>query len=276
MDRFFIQTDKGQFCLYHQRLETPKGVICILHGSGEYGLCYEQTAVRLSKRGYGAFAIDLYGHGYSSGERGAIGSRDDVFSAVDRMLDSAQNEYAGVPVFLLGHSMGGLIALAYRLMREGAPFAGYAASSPWLRLNAMKYSPEDMMAYAELVRKNPELIIRTQVSKEDLHEGAATEEKDPMLHGKMALGAVFERMEDVDTVFAGAGEKRPPVYLFAGRDDPICNPEGTAELAKAVGKDCTFYLWDGMKHNLLNDQREDEVVDRLADWLDSVIEKISG
>ena len=104
----------------------PRGVIVIVHGLAEHGGRYRETAELFASRGWAVVAGDLRGHGRSpdpDGRRVHVGRFSDYFHDVDAFLGAACDAYPGLPIFLLGHSMGGLIAISY-VLRDPSGLAG--------------------------------------------------------------------------------------------------------------------------------------------------------
>ena len=98
---------------------SPRSVIVIVHGLAEHGGRYEHVAALLTGRGHAVRATDLRGFGESTGPRAFVKSWDDYLDDLAADLESARG--AGVPVVLLGHSMGGLVALSYALSDRPKP-----------------------------------------------------------------------------------------------------------------------------------------------------------
>ncbi|MQA25085.1 MAG: alpha/beta fold hydrolase, partial [Micromonosporaceae bacterium] len=90
-----------------------KGVVALVHGLHEHSGRYAHVGERLAGDGYPTYAVDHAGHGRSGGVRGNIGRMAEVVSGVHALTQFAADRHAGAPVFVLGHSMGGLIALQY-------------------------------------------------------------------------------------------------------------------------------------------------------------------
>ncbi len=90
---------------------------------------YRHVAERLAAANLSVWAPDHRGHGNSAGERGNVGSFDGVVSDLDRVVDIASKRGAGLPIFLVGHSLGGAIALAYALAHQDR-LAGLSLSAP--------------------------------------------------------------------------------------------------------------------------------------------------
>ncbi|HEY0782995.1 MAG TPA: alpha/beta fold hydrolase, partial [Thermoanaerobaculia bacterium] len=126
----FESRDGLRLATVHQLLAAPRARIAIVHGYAEHSGRYEELLAELAARGYEGHAFDLRGHGASQGARGHVDDFADYRSDLDRFLERLPDEPER-PLFLLGHSLGGLIALDYCLHRTGM-FAGVVVSSPFL------------------------------------------------------------------------------------------------------------------------------------------------
>ena len=115
-------------------VEAPRAVVLIVHGLGEHSGRYQHVAEALAARGYACLAPDHPGHGRSPGHRCYIGSFDGFYPALDALRDIIDADYPGLPCFIIGHSMGGLITGNYLLTRQsrfaGAAFSGAAFEVP--------------------------------------------------------------------------------------------------------------------------------------------------
>ena len=112
----------------------PAAVLAVVHGYGEHGGRYRGLAEDMAARGYAVHVYDLRGHGRSAGRRGHLGRFGDYLDDTAVYLEAVRGEQPGRPLFLLGHSLGGLIAAAYAEDRPTEGLAGLILSSPFLRL----------------------------------------------------------------------------------------------------------------------------------------------
>ncbi len=269
MEKITLSTpDRGAFAGYTYTSPCEKAVLCIVHGVGEHFIRYEEFASFIAPRGYSVYGMDLFGHGESPGSRGYIGSRRDTAQQIDALTALAFKTEK--PCFLMGHSMGGILVLYYRHTHGQAPITGYAVCSPWLGLN-FTFSKKDLEDMSDAMGKDPMAVHNTGINPSQLftREPNRTIERDSLMHPYISIRNNFERLEDIDTVLSCAGEPRPPLYIFAGADDPICNVSRMVGYAEK--EHCPIDIWPGMKHEPWNEPERRLVVEKLADNLDKML-----
>ena len=98
--------------------ESPKAVVCLVHGLGEHTSRYAHVAEAFGREGYILFGADLRGHGRSGGPRGHISSIEDFMQDIDVLFEQARKRYPNLPFILYGHSLGGIQVLHYGLTRR--------------------------------------------------------------------------------------------------------------------------------------------------------------
>lgn len=250
-------------------MET-RAAVALVHGVHEHSGRYAYVASALMRRGVAVHAVDLRGHGQSPGERGRVGSFDEYVLDVARLLEETFGAAGGTPVFLMGHSMGGLVAAATVVERGAEGLAGLVLSSAALRVPAT--TPAALRKLAPLVaRVAPGLPVqrldlsglsRDPVVVRNYGEDPLTTTQAVRAHTANAILEAAERVRQRPEAF------RLPLYLFHGTADRITDPAGTRWLAEhAPSDDVTLRLYDGLYHEALNEPERDEVIRDLADWL---------
>ena len=116
---------------YWQPDGKPKAVICLIHGLGEHSSRYQHLAEYYIKKGYIVAAYDLRGHGRSQGQRGHYPSLDAAMDDIKVFTEKLEKDYPDIPVFLYGHSLGGVLVLNY-VLRNKNHLTGVIATSPGL------------------------------------------------------------------------------------------------------------------------------------------------
>lgn len=248
---------------------APRAVIALVHGIAEHGGRYEAFAARAIARGIGVVTLDLRGHGRSPGERSYVERFDDYLLDVDALWARARELAAGMPMFLMGHSMGGAIALRWAAQRRQA-MAGLILSSAALKIGGDV--PRLLIALAPLLsrwlphlrgtRFDPSVISRAPAV-------VAAYVNDPLVSLKAPPARTgAELLAAMEANRAAAAGLDLPVYLFHGDADRLTDPAGSREILAAWrGADKTLRLWPGSRHETMNDLDREAVIAELLDWV---------
>jgi acylglycerol lipase len=247
----------------------PRGVVVIVHGIRDYALRYEGFAITLSQQGFAVFAQDLRGHGYSSGQRQRFDSMAEMVADVDLVVREAQKQYPNVPVFIYGHSLGGLITTEYALAHgdklSGVILSGAALKRP-LSVSGVKVA---------LARVVAAIAPDAHVVAVDDHEFSRDEavmaalNHDPLIsHQKLpAISAVagINGMQDVQKKMS---QLTMPLLILYGTADKVNPIEGSQSLFSGAGStDKTMKHYDGLYHDLLHEPEHDQVAADVTAWL---------
>lgn len=249
--------------------DSAVAVIAVVHGIAEHGGRYAWLAARANERGIGVVTVDLRGHGLSPGERSYVERFDDYLNDVDALWARAQELAAGRAVFLMGHSMGGAIALRWASRRRQT-MAGLILSSAALRIGGDV--PRLLVALAPwLSRWLPHLrgtrLDPSLISNDSTQVAAYV--NDPLVSLKAPparTGAELLAAMELNRISAAG--MRMPVYLLHGDADRLTDPEGSREIHAAWGgSDKTLRIWPGSRHETLNDLDREEVAAELLAWV---------
>jgi acylglycerol lipase len=249
---------------------APKAIVCLVHGGSEHSGRYAHLANVLTCSGYLVGAIDLRGHGRSPGRRDFIRLFGEYLTDVRSLLSQASKEVPGRPVFLLGHSLGGLIATLF-VIAERPAIAGLVLSGPFLEFGQGISKPAIKLARI-MGRLFPTLTITkaldtTAVSRNpDVVNAYA---KDPLVHhGGIPLGTGVEVIKAVAEVDARMEEVRVPLLVFHGTADRLAAVEGSKRLySRASSADKTLRLCEGLFHEVFNEPERETLLDELVKWL---------
>jgi alpha-beta hydrolase superfamily lysophospholipase len=243
--------------------------VLIVHGLGEHSGRYEKLAQWFLARGYAVRSYDQRGHGHTPGQRAAIKHGDDLL----RDLTLVYQGYAasfGKPPLLLGHSMGGAVALRTVLDGRLEPPA-LILSSPALRTFE---APWLQRLAALLTRVLPNLPLRTGLAQDGLsHDPKVIEDyrNDPL-----CSGAITPRMADFlfragATSIADAWRLKVPTLLLVAGSDRLVDPSGSRAFADGAWatKQLTSRFFDTLFHELFNETEtgRHQVLAQLGDWL---------
>ncbi|RJP49553.1 MAG: alpha/beta hydrolase [Anaerolineaceae bacterium] len=248
----------------------PRAVACLVHGLGEHSSRYAHVAESLTKEGFILFASDLRGHGRSGGPRGHISSIEDIMQDVDVLLGQARSRYPGLPLFLYGHSLGGILVLHYSLTRKPA-LRGVIATSSGLR-TALEDQPVKVFLAKALGALMPRTAIASGLETKYLsHDEKVIQAyiSDPLVHDKISLGFGKIMLGVTKWTLDHAGEFPLPLLLMHGKGDGIAFPSGSIEFSAPLKDKCTLVLWEGGYHELHNEPEKDEVLKTLTLWMDA-------
>ena len=255
------------------RPDVPGGevraAVLLVHGIHEHSGRYAGVASRLMLRGIEVHAVDLRGHGESEGARGYVDRFEDYLGDVDRFVAHVREAGAATPRFMMGHSMGGLIAATWWAERQPDDLDGLILSSPALAIPPV--NPLLQAAAPFVSKRLPTFRVKpldvSQLSRDPAVGRQYME--DPLVTAKGVMARTgYEIQQAGDRVRQRLGEFRAPLYLFHGTDDAITDPAGTQRLAReAASGDVTLKLWDGLRHETMNEPERDDVIGAVADWV---------
>jgi acylglycerol lipase len=251
----------------------PKALVALIHGLGEHTGRYTDVARALTDAGYAMVGFDLRGHGKSGGIRGHFPSLDIVTHDIKDFFIFLTSRYPELPHFLYGHSLGGLLVLAYTLKNK-PNLNGVIATSPGLRspLTAQKLK---LLLVKVLGSVAPTALLpsglETAAISHDPHV-ITTYLHDPLNHDRVSLAFGKTGLQATTYVWEHAQEFPSPLLLMHGTADRITFSHGSADFAKLAAKhnpDVTVKLWDDLYHELHNEPQKDQILTFLIDWLES-------
>jgi len=248
-----------------------RAAVVVIHGINEHSGRYARLAADLNRQGYAVYAMDLRGHAKSDGERAWIESFDEFLDDVEMLLDRVANDQPGKPIFLLGHSMGGLIVARLAITRppkvRGLILSGPAILVggkvfPILRRLAAFFSR--IWPKLRLVRMGCRFISRDPKVIEDF-------KNDPLaFHGRFPVRTGAEILRVAKSVQHNLEEIRLPILVMHGSGDIVADAAGSRLLyARASSADKTLHLYDGLYHEIFNEPERERVINDLLAWLNA-------
>lgn len=247
----------------------PTAALAVIHGYGDHGGRYRYLGEGMAARGHAVYVYDLRGHGQSAGRRGHIRRFADYLADTRVFLDAVAETHPAATLFLLGHSLGGLIAAAHA-ETQPAGLGGLILSSPFLRLGI---PPTASKVYAarvfSLVR--PAFNIGNTLQAADLsHERVVVDAyvTDPLVHHVATSRWAAEVLTAQKLVLARAPSIGLPLLLLYSDADAIADPMASRELFATVGSaDKTEHRYEGYYHELFNETGRAAVFADLEAWL---------
>lgn len=250
----------------HWDADDPKANALVLHGIAEHSGRYEHVGATLAAAGYSTVAYDHHGHGKSGGRRGHVADFEVFLDDVEDRLTPLRN--TGLPVVLLGHSMGGLIAFRYAVSDRPQPDV-LVLSGP--ALGAVVPAWQRIVAPI-LGRIAPKIFIKSEFEgsllSTDPDVGFAYEADPLRVPGATArLGQqLFEAMEYANEHI---DRLHIPTLVVHGGDDPIVPPEFSAPIG--ARPQATRHVVEGMRHEVLNEPNWADTLDRMIEFADEAL-----
>ena len=268
----FTASDGENLAAYHWPLpqgQPQRGTVLLVHGLGEYAGRYHPVAERLNAWGFAVRAYDQYGHGRSAGPRGGLNHDLRLLDDLADMVDAARaHTPSGLPLVLLGHSMGGLVAARFVAMHM-RPVDALVLSSPALDPGLSAFQK---LLLALLPRLSPDLRLGNGLDANYLsHDPAVVEayESDPLCHDRISARlARFIAQAGPETVARAAHWRVPTLLLWAGADR-LVRPSGSRAFAAAAPDNVVqSRCFEGLYHELFNELDAEPVYELLQRWLD--------
>jgi alpha-beta hydrolase superfamily lysophospholipase len=246
-----------------------RGVVLLVHGLGEHAGRYEGVAEQLNSWGFAVRGYDQYGHGESAGVRGGLPSDTRLLDDLADVMDDTRARMASdVPLILLGHSLGGLVA-ARLVALQMRPVQALVLSSPALDAGMNAFQK---MLVAVLPKLLPNLRVGNGLNPAYLsHDPAVVADyrADRLVHDRISARlARFIGEAGPATLAAASGWNVPTLLLYAG-DDHLVSPAGSrrfAELAPQQVLDSACF--DALYHEIFNELDAGPVFAALQRWLD--------
>jgi alpha-beta hydrolase superfamily lysophospholipase len=212
--------------------------------------------------------MDQRGHGKSGGPRGHAPSLNALLDDIDAVVTRARTESDG-PVVLIGHSFGGLMAIAYTLAHPD--HIDKAVFSAPLLIPKVKVPAWKRPLTKILPRIAPRLAVSNEVDANLLShdpEIARRYASDPLVHDRITGGLYGDTIARGEEFIARAGEIRIPFLLMQGRDDRIVDPTGSQRFfARATAPERAFCVYPGMYHEIFNEVEHEKVFQDVESWL---------
>ncbi|MCI3270512.1 alpha/beta hydrolase [Streptomyces cylindrosporus] len=239
----------------------PRYVALVVHGYGEHVGRYEEVAGVLVEHGAVVFGPDHMGHGKSDGERVLIEDFEEVVDDVRAVAELARSAHPGLPVVLVGHSMGGLISARYA-QRYGDELAALVLSGPVIGAWEL---PERLLALDEI----PDTPISPASLSRDPAVGAAYAADPLVWHGPMKRPTVEAFARTLETVAKGGDIGPLPLLWLHGDDDRLVPLAGSrVGVEQLRGRRLTERIYAGARHEVFHETNKAEVFAHLVRFLD--------
>jgi acylglycerol lipase len=253
----------------------PRANVVLVHGFKSHSGFYEGPGRELARQGFAVSALDLRGHGRSEGDRLFVTSFGDYVADVDGTVALAKARHPGLPVFLLGHSAGGVVACLYAL-DHGSEIAGLISESFAHELPAPDFALAVLKGIGKIAPHAHVLSLKNEDFSRD-PEYVARMNGDPLIP---SFGYPAQTVAELVRADARLRAEFPkitvPVLILHGTADKAAKPHGSQRFHESAGStDKTLKLYDGYFHDLLNDVGKDRVLGDITQWITARLPKVS-
>jgi alpha-beta hydrolase superfamily lysophospholipase len=248
---------------------SPEGVLLVVHGYAEHSGRYDHLGSWFAARGFAVHAYDHRGHGRSEGPRGHVGRFDEFLDDLERVLLQVQREHPGLPVVLVGHSMGGLIVAA--LVSERHPPIRAAVTSGAALALSQEFSRARVLAARALRAVLPRLPIPGGIDPDGLSRDPEVVRRyveDPLVHRRMTSSFLSELIAALERTSSQAARVNVPMLLLHGEDDPLCPLEGSRAFhAGLEAAPSALRTYPKLRHEIFNEPEQGQLFQEVLDWI---------
>jgi acylglycerol lipase len=247
----------------------PRAIVTICHGVNSHSGYYGWAAEQLVSRGLAVYALDLHGRGQSDGERFYLETFSDYLTDVDVTIKLAKSRHVGLPVFLLGHSAGGVISSVYTLENQDE-LAGFLCESFAFQVAAPDFALAVVKGLSHIAPHAHVLRLKNEEFSRDPQVVRAMNEDPLIAHETQPTKTVAELVRADERLKKEFPLITLPVLILHGTADKVTNPKGSQLFYDSAGStDKTLKLYEGHAHDLLNDHDRDKVMADIKAWIDA-------
>jgi acylglycerol lipase len=249
----------------------PKAILLVVHGLAEHSGRYMNVVNHLVPSGYAVYGLDHIGHGKSDGERVYVERFQDYTTTLKKYFDMIRKWQPEKAIFLIGHSMGGLISAEYLLEHQGE-LSGAVLSGPGIKV------PDNISQATIFVGKLLSIIMPKAGLIQLDAEGVSRDPKvvdayinDPLVYtGKTTARLCAELLKTTQRVTDQATKIRLPIMIVQGSGDKLVDPSGAQLLYDLVGSgDKMIKIYDGFYHEVFNEPEHEQVLNDVNKWLET-------
>jgi len=263
-------TDGLRLYLRRSEVANARSEVLIAHGFGEHSGRYGALTDHLTSHNYSVTAYDHRGHGLSDGLPGHVESFDEYDQDLVKLVASVRERSQSQSLFLIGHSMGGLIALRY-LTRTDGKVAGAIISAPLIEV-AVPVPAHKLMIARVGARMAPRLRLDNEINPANLSrdpEVGRAYAADPLVNRKVSTKWFTEATRAMHEVAEWAPKIKTPILVMHGTEDRLASVGATKRLFESIGSsDKELVIYPGFYHELFNEPEKQEVFERVTTWLD--------
>lgn len=242
-------------------LSAPKAVAVIVHGLCEHLGRYDYVTQKLLERNFGVYRFDHRGHGKSEGKPVFYNDFNEMIDDVNFVVELAKRENPALPVFLIGHSMGGLAVTTFGMKYPGK-VKGIVASGAVSRFNRQFPIPPNMPVDAYFPNELGDGVCSDPAVVEAY-------KNDPLVGKQISFGLFYCLFAAVDWNRQNSSRFVDPVLLLHGCNDGLVSEKDSRDLfGEIASKDKTLKIYAFLYHEIFNEPSRDEVIGEVISWME--------
>jgi acylglycerol lipase len=249
----------------------PRSVVAIVPGFNAHSGYYAWTAEQFTAHGLAAYAVDLRGRGHSDGERFYVQEFGEYVSDVATLIALVKLREPGLPIFLLGHSAGGVVSCMYTLDHQ-AELSGLICESFAHEIPAPDFVLAVFKGLSHLAPHARILHLKNELFSRDPKAVQAMNDDPLIAHETQPTRTLAEMVRADERLRKEFPQITLPVLILHGTADKATNPSGSQRFYDNAGSlDKTLKLYEGHFHDLLNDVDKEKVMADILGWIDQRI-----
>jgi len=250
-------------------------LLILVHGFGEHSGRYDELGAWFARRGCAVHAYDQRGHGRSAGFHGHVECFDDYLDDLESFIRQVADEHPGLACNVVGHSMGGLVLLAFacarqpelpRIITSGAALAPAAELSAWsaklagLLRRALPRFVVDSGIDSQGLSRDPDVVTRYV--------------EDPLVDTRMTVSLALEMLAAARRTLQAGPDLSIPLLMLHGGDDSLCLPAGSrdffADLPRGATRDASeLHIYPELRHEIFNEPEREKVFSDILAWIEA-------
>jgi alpha-beta hydrolase superfamily lysophospholipase len=249
----------------------PKAVLVLVHGFNAHSGYFQWTAEQLTAQNFEAYALDFPGRGNSDGERYYIADYNEFVADIDKLVDIARDAHPGLPVFILGHSAGGVLSAVYTLDHQ-EKLSGFICESFAFQVPAPDFALAVLRGLSHIFPHAHVLKLKNEDFSRN-PEAVGFMNNDPLIAHEVQPTKTIQQLSLADErLKQEMAAIKLPLLILHGTQDKATKPEGSQYFYDhASSTDKTIKLYEGHYHDLLNDLDKEIVMNDITGWLNSRI-----
>ncbi len=253
-------------------IENPKAAILIVHGYAEHAGRYDHVAKFFNENKIAVRSFDLRGHGLSKGERANVDNFEYFIDDLATITQSFRSDYDNVPLFVLGHSMGGLILSIAAAKNKIANIENIILSNPAFDISSNQ--PKILVAIIRFLAKILPNIQTVKLDSKFISRDKEVRDKydhDPLVYRGGSKPKMINEFDNAGKwIRENASQIKQNLYLNYSKSDKVVYPFASEDFFKNISSsDKKLTEYPGLYHELLNEPEKLEVMNNVLDWINS-------